>query len=158
MNKPAIVVLFAFALGIAACGKKKEDAEAPGAPPPVSVPAAPASPAATPAVTVSNITIGNAIGADKKVTAGASTLARNDTIYASVDTAGAGSATIRAKWSYLQGGEPTVVNEETLTIEPSGSATSEFHISKPDGWPAGEYQVEIFVDDVSAGTRRFTVN
>jgi hypothetical protein len=50
-----------------------------------------------------------------------------------------------------------VVNEETITINSVGPTTSEFHISKPDGWPAGEYQVEIFVDDVSAGTRQFTV-
>ncbi len=30
-------------------------------------------------------------------------------------------------------------------------------ISKPDGWPVGNYQVEIFVADKSAGTKAFTV-
>ena len=37
-------------------------------------------------------------------------------------------------------------------------ATSEFHISKPDGWPAGDYQVEISINDKPAGTKKFTVN
>jgi hypothetical protein len=43
------------------------------------------------------------------------------------------------------------------TIMPTGPATTEFHISKSDGWPAGDYQVEIFLDDRAIGTRSFTV-
>jgi len=30
-------------------------------------------------------------------------------------------------------------------------------VSKPGGWPAGEYQVELFLDDKSIGVRSFTV-
>ena len=34
---------------------------------------------------------------------------------------------------------------------------SEFHVSKPDGWTAGDYQVEIFAADKFAGGKTFTV-
>ena len=49
------------------------------------------------------------------------------------------------------------MKEEKQTIAPTGPASSEFHISKPDGWPVGDYQVEIFVDDKSAQSKSFTV-
>ena len=152
MNKATIVALFALAIGVAGCGKKAET------PKPTAAPPAASTPAPVPVVTLANITVGNAIGSDKKVTTSLSTLGKNDTIYASVDTTGSGTANLKAKWTFLQGGQPMVVNEETLTLDAVGPATTEFHISKPDGWPPGEYQVEVFVNDALAGTRRFTVN
>ncbi len=84
-------------------------------------------------------------------------LGKKDTIYASVDTTGASTATLKAKWTYRKGGQDSVVKEDTQTIAPTGHATSEFNISKPDGWPAGDYQVEIFVDGKSVQTKTFTV-
>ena len=56
------------------------------------------------------------------------------------------------------GGDMTVVNEESRTIMPAGPATTEFHISKPDGWPSGDYQVEVFLDDMSVGVKNFKVS
>ena len=82
---------------------------------------------------------------------------KNDSIYASVNTSGAGTATLKAKWTYRTTGQETAVKEDTQTIVPTGPASNEFHISKPDGWPVGNYQVEIFVPDKSAGTKTFTV-
>jgi hypothetical protein len=111
----------------------------------------------TSALTVGTINLGRSIGPDRKVTAPAETFAKNDTIYASVDTSGSGTATLKARWTYQQGGQTTVVNEETQTITPTGPATTEFHISKPDGWPAGQYTVEVFLDDRSMGVKTFTV-
>ena len=108
-------------------------------------------------VTVGTITLGNAIGTSKKVTQASDSFGKKDTIYASVDTAGAGTATLKAKWTYRKSGKEAVVKEDTQTITPTGPASSEFHISKPDGWPAGDYQVEIFVDDKSARSKTFTV-
>jgi hypothetical protein len=32
-----------------------------------------------------------------------------------------------------------------------------FHISKPDGWPAGSYKVEISLDGTVVDSRDFTV-
>lgn len=129
-----LVVL--LALTVTACSKK---------------PAAPA------AVAVKSITVGKAIGADKRVTAPASSFAKTDTIYAVVETDGSGTATLRAKWTYHKGDKVATVNENNQTLAASGTAVTEFHISKPDGWPSGDYQVEVFLNDATAGTQKFAV-
>lgn len=125
--------------GLAACDKK------------------PAPPPAAAAVSVSQITLGKDIGADKRVTAAAESFAKNDTIYASVETQGSGSASLKAKWTFVKGDKTALVNESTQNIVAQGPAVSEFHISKPDGWPAGNYQIEIFLGDQPAGSKKFTV-
>jgi hypothetical protein len=152
----ALGLLAALILALNACGKKEEPPKPQATPAPTSVPSPVPSPP-TAGVTVVTITLGNAIGADKKVTQAADTFGKQDTIYASVNTTGAGTAPLKAKWTYLTSGKETTVKEDTQTIAPTGPASSEFHISKPDGWPAGNYQVEIFVADKSAGTKTFTV-
>lgn len=144
-------MLAALILALNACGKRDESVPAPPSAP------APVSPPATAGVAVLAIALGNAIGADKKVTQTADSFGRKDTIYASVDTTGTGTAALKAKWTYRKNGQEAVVKEDTQTIAPAGPARSEFHISKPDGWPAGDYRVEIFVADKSAGSKSFTV-
>jgi hypothetical protein len=111
----------------------------------------------TSALTVGTIQLGKSIGPDKKVTAPSETFGKTDTIYASVDTSGSGSGMLKARWTFQQGGKIVVVNEETHSITPTGPATTEFHIQKPDGWPAGDYQLEVFLDDRSMGVKTFKV-
>ena len=145
--------LVAAAVALAACGKKE-----PPPPPPAPAPIVVPTPAPVPAgVTVSAVSLGKAVGADKKVSAATEVFAKDDTIHASIDTTGTGSATVVAKWSYSKDGKTVAVKEETATITPTGPATTEFHISKPDGWPAGDYQVEIVVNGNSAVTKSFKV-
>ncbi len=156
MHKTYIpAALVALLLTVNACGKKDEAPKSQSVPTSTSTSAS-ASPSAA-AVTVGTITLGNAIGAGKKVSQAADSFGKNDTIYASIDTIGAGSATLKAKWTYRKSGQESVVKEDSQTITPTGPASSEFHISKPDGWPAGDYQVEIFVADKAAGMKTFTV-
>ena len=126
--------------------------ETPAAAPPAPV----ASPAPVPApFRVSGIELGNAIGADKRVLAPSSSFAPTDTIYASVATDGASpSVTLVARWTYQDG---QLVNEETQAIAPTGAAVSVFQIAKPDGWPAGGYQLEVIANGASAGKRAFQV-
>ena len=157
MNKKYILAtLAALILTLNACGKKEEAPKPQSAPTPTSAPVS-VPPPAMAGVTVGTITVGNAIGAGKKVTQASDSFGKKDTIYASVDTTGSGSATLKAKWTYRKGGQESLVKEDRQTIAPTGPASSEFHISKPDGWPAGDYQVEIFVDDKSAQSKTFTV-
>ena len=124
--------------------------------PVVAAPAPTAAPAPLPApFRVSGIELGNAIGADKRITAPSSSFAATDTIYASVATDGASpNVTLVARWTYQDG---QLVNEETQAIAPTGAAVTEFHIAKPDGWPAGSYKLELVANGASAGTREFLV-
>ena len=111
--------------------------------------------AATAGVRVTDVTLGRSVGGDKAVTDSTDTFKPNDTIYASIATEGsAPSATIRAKWSFEDG---QLVDESTRTIAPNNRERTEFHISKPDGWPAGKYKVEVFLNDQSAQTKSFDV-
>ena len=109
----------------------------------------------TSVVKVSDVTLGRAIGGDKAVTDKTDDFKPNDTIYASVTTDGtAASSSLRARWTYSDG---QVVDESTRTIAPNGRAVTEFHIAKPDGWPLGNYQVEVFLDGKSVETKKFEV-
>ena len=154
-NTTRYLALALVAVGLVACKKDPPPAPAPAPAPPTTQ--APPPPAAPAAVTVSNATLGSAVGADKKVTAPKESFAKNDTIYVAVDTAGSGNANLKAKWTFVSGGKSVPVKEDTQTIQASGPSTTEFHISKPDGWPAGDYQVEVMLNDQVVQTKKFAV-
>lgn len=106
-------------------------------------------------VAVTEIDLGRSIGTDKRVTEAGDEFRPNDTIYAVVSTDGsAQSATLQARWTFGQG---QVVEESSETISPTGPTVTEFHISKPDGFPKGKYKVEILLNGTSARSRDFTV-
>jgi hypothetical protein len=138
MKEYAAILPPALLLAGAACKK-----EAPP-PPPVTVP-----PTTAPApVAVSAVTLGSALGADKR-----------DTIHASVETTGVGLATVRALWSFVKGDQTAKVDETVIEVHATGPTVSEFHVSKPSGWPQGDYKVEIFLGEATAPamTRTFNV-
>ena len=149
------LVLAVLILGVAGCKKEAP----PPAPTPVPTPApqVQAPPPAPNVVSIANINLGKSLGSDKKVSAPTDTFAKSDTIYAVVETTGSGNATLKAKWTFLKGDKSAPVSESSQTINASGPAASEFHISKPDGWPLGDYQVEISLNDTPAGTKKFVV-
>jgi hypothetical protein len=152
MKQKCLSALFAcILLLLTGCSKSEEPAT------PVTPEPAPAPAPAPAGVTAGSINLGKSVDSDKRIGAPMETFAKGDTIYVTVDTTGTGSATLKAKWTYTKGGQTTVVKEDSQTITATGPATSEFHISKPDGWPAGDYQVELWLDDKSIGTKTFTV-
>jgi hypothetical protein len=144
----AFVALSAFS--IVACAKKDE------VPPADSVAAAPAPP---PAATVTTIETGRHIGTDMRISDTASTFAPRDTLFVSVVTSNAtGNNTLKSVLTF-QGG--TVVDSATQVVAAptttGGTSVTEFHWVKPNGWPVGDYTVEIWLDGQSAGTRTLTV-
>jgi hypothetical protein len=152
-----IALGLAGAVLIAACGKKEENAPPPVATtPPPAAPATTMTPPAAPAgVAVTSVDLGTAVGPDQKVTSPTTTFGPKDTIYAAVSTSGsATNATLGAKWSYQDG---QTVNDSSQTIAPTGPAVTTFHISKPDGWPAGNYKVEISLDGKAVSSKDFEV-
>ena len=141
-NKISRALCVALLLVAAACGSKPADTGTTGT-------------SGTTAVKVADVTIGRAIGSDKAISDSTDNFRPNDTIYASVTTEGsASSATLRAKWTFEDG---QTVQETSQTIAPAGRERTEFHISKPNGWPAGKYKVEVFLNDQSASTKSFDV-
>jgi len=115
-----------------------------------------ATTAGTAGVRVTDVTLGRSVGGDKSISDRTESFKPNDTFYASVATDGSSpSATLRAKWLFEDG---QLVDESTRTIAPNGVERTEFHISKPNGWPVGKYKLEVFLNDQSAGTKNFEVS
>jgi hypothetical protein len=116
---------------------------------------APSGGAVTQGVRVTDVNLGRTLNADKTVGDSTSSFRPVDTIYASVVTEGSSSsAALKARWTYQDG---QLVDESVRTIAPTGKSTTEFHVSKPDGWPTGKYKVEVSLDGAPASTKDFEV-
>jgi len=163
-NRLSLILAGALLGSVALVGCKKK--EEPAVPPPTSETPAPAAPTPAPsatttpaptaaaATTVSNVDLGNAIGANNKVTAPSTSFAAKDqTIHASVATDGPNAGKLAVKWSFQDG---QVVHEESKDI-PAGANVTEFRINKSDGWPVGKYKLEVSLDGAVAQTRDFEV-
>ena len=153
-------LLVAVPLALAACSRQESAPPKPYAPPSVPAPKpaaapAPVAPPQSAPFRVTSVSVGNAIGADQRVTSSGTSFAPADTFYASVASEGsAPSVTLVARWTY---GDGQLVKESSQTIAPSGPTVSEFHISKPDGWPAGSYKVEVVANGAPVGSQSFEV-
>ena len=163
MNNPklryAIAAALVASLALAGCKKKEEPAPVTTTPPPAMTPApAPAPMPATASVT--SVDLGNAVGADMKVTAPSTTFAPKDTIYASIGTSTSDPAAsvpgkLGVKWTHVDSNQ--TVNDETRDLNLTGMGTTEFHIAKPDGWPKGKYKAEVMLDGAVVQTREFEI-
>src|SRR5688500_16226119 len=104
-------------------------------------------------VRVTDVKLGRSVGADKRITEETDDFRPNDVVYVSVLTDGrASSATLTTRWTFQDG---QLVDESTQTIQPSGATATEFHISKPDGLPAGNYRVQVLLDGREVESEEF---
>ena len=132
----ALLIVLSFAL--AACSRS-----------------APSGGTTTQGLRVTDVNLGRSLNADKTIGDSTDSFKPIDTIYASIGTEGSSpSATLRARWTYQDG---QLVDESVRTIAPTGKAATEFHVSKPDGWPTGKYKVEVSLDGAPASTKDFEV-
>ena len=142
LKRPVVVlVLAAVAGGAGACKKKPEQPVTP-----------PAAPAAAP-LAVNSVNLGKSVGPDKRVTAETTTFAKTDSVFASVATSGDAGGTLAARWTFQDG---QVVDETTQSVG-GGPAVTEFHVSKPSGWPVGNYKVEVMLNGAPAQSKEFRV-
>jgi hypothetical protein len=149
MHRNARAALLPFLAVVAiACSKAAP-------PPPSPSPYAP-PPTTAAAVKVVDVEVGRALDMDKRISDKTDSFKPTDTIYVSVTTEGSSpGATLAAHWTYQDG---QVVKHDETSVAPSGKANTEFHISKPSGWPEGDYKVEVMLDGASAGTKSFKVS
>jgi hypothetical protein len=162
-NPLQMAVLAALLGSVALVGCKKKEDPAP-LPPVASEPAPAPMPTAAPAMAatgmVNSVDLGNAVGADMRVTAPMTTFAPKDTIYAAVSTgtsdpAASVASKLGAKWTHVDSNQ--TVHEESKDMALAGDGVTDFQISKPDGWPTGKYKVEIMLDGAVVQTREFEV-
>jgi hypothetical protein len=154
MLKYVRIPVLALALAVLvspAC--KREEATPTGTSTP---PAASTPPVSAPAAfRVTSVELGKGVDASKRVSEPTTSFAPSDTIYASVVSEGsAPEVELVTRWTYEDG---QVVDESTQVIRASGPAATEFHIAKPDGWPAGRYKVEVNANGSTVATKEFTV-
>jgi hypothetical protein len=106
-------------------------------------------------VSVVAVDLGRNVDAEKKVVERIDVFKPTDTIYASVVTSGsAPNARIGVTWTYEDG---QVVDQAEQVIAPQGAVATEFHITKPDGLPPGNYKVEVSVDGSPVQSKDFKV-
>ena len=133
---PYFSLLVAATIAAAACGPKKASGAG--------------------AVSVTEIDLGRSLKPDLKIDDNTAAFHPADVIYLSVETKGSGPATLGTRWTYQ---DNQVVNESSRTISPNGNqpARTEFHISKPEGLPAGKYHVVVMLNGTTAGEKDFEV-
>ena len=153
MSSASPRILALALLGALAVSGCKQDTPAPVAPPAAPEPAPEPAPAPPAPAVVTGVELGNEIGTDNRVTTPASEFGTADTIYASVTTDGESAAQLNARWTY--GGDRLVRSTDAEVA--AGPQVLAFDIHHPEGWPTGEYKVEISLDGTVVETREFAI-
>lgn len=99
------------------------------------------------------IQTGKSLNSDNSIGRHAIAFHPDDTMYVSVLTNGRGAGTLTVKW-LLRG---TLLHEVTKKVSYNGQAATDFRFAAADGFPVGDYTVEVIVDGKPFETRRIKV-
>jgi hypothetical protein len=99
------------------------------------------------------IQTGKSLNSDHSVGTHTSSFRPTDTMYVSLLTVGPGAGTMTVKWSFAG----RVINEVTKKVSYNDQAATDFRFQAADGFPIGDYTIEIIVDGKSLETRRVKV-
>lgn len=164
-----LAAAIAAAVALTGCNRKTDDTVADTAPEPVAttpapMPAEPApmpatDPAATPGpnapLSVQKVSLGTAADANNRIATSMTTFKRTDPIVVAVDTMGtAQNAQVTGKLVFQDG---QTAGEETATLNTTGAQSTAMTFNNANGWPAGNYKAEIWVNGQLANTATFTV-
>lgn len=153
------LVVGLLATGLAACKRDEAPTPIPSEPAQSAPAQAQSAPSAATPVTarpeIAEVQLARAVGEDMRATEPTMNFKPADAIYAIVMTEGVGSAELGARWTYGANRQP--VYQEQHRIDATGPGVHNFRITKADGFPAGNYRVEITLDGVVAATRDFKV-
>ena len=142
----AAMVCLALVVGAAGCARNTEEPTTTNEPSTTTEPGN---------IQVTTVEMGRDVDTNNRVTAPTDQFKPTDVVYVTVLTTGTSpSATLKSVWTYEDG---QVVEETQQVISPSGEAATEFHVSKPDGLPAGKYRVEISLNGTPVQSKEFTV-
>lgn len=152
-SRLALAAALTATLALAAC-KRGDDTPAPApavepAPTPATVTTAPS------ALNVSAVTLGTSVGPDRRIATPLTTFTTSDPIVVSIDTGGAAAnAELTARLVYQDG---QTAGEQTERLTTSGSEITNVTFTNANGWPAGSYRAEVWVDGSQALSRDFTI-
>jgi hypothetical protein len=130
------ILIFALAAltFVAGCKKKEE---------PTTTNTPTVNTTATPSVTA--LMMASKVDAGNNPTNSTTTFAKTDTIWAVADITGTAVGTpVEARWTHVT--TNTQINSNTVTATSAGEHRLPFFISKPDGWPTGDYRVDILIN------------
>ena len=102
---------------------------------------------------VQTIQTGRSLNSDNSVATHTTRFKPKDPMYVSVLTDGRGSGTIEVRWT-LGGRVINEVKKDVSYIEP---AATDFRFQAADGFPVGDYTIDVLVDGKSIGTRTVKV-
>ena len=156
-----LAVALASVLVLSACNRDDDTAPVDTTTPAATTPDDTMTPPATTDTTttdttgmsVTSVDLGSAVGDDNRISVPTTTFAGTDTIHASVVTDGASEGTLVATWTFQDG---QVVDTQEKVV-PAGPQVTDFSITKPDGWPAGKYTLQVSKDGMVLQTREFSV-
>jgi hypothetical protein len=132
-----------LALAVTGCAQRADE----------SATTEPANQAPAPTVQVNEVILGRDLDTDNRVTVQTDQFKPSDVVYVTVMTSGSSpNSMLRAVWTDENG---QVVDESQQVVASTG--VTEFHVSKPEGLPAGRYRVEIFLDGNSVQTKEFMI-
>ena len=156
-----LAVALASVLVLSACNRDDDTAPVDTTTPAATTPDDTMTPPATTDTTttdttgmsVTSVDLGSAVGDDNRISVPTTTFAGTDTIHASVVTDGSAEGTLVATWTFQDG---QVVDTQEKVV-PAGPQVTDFSITKPDGWPAGNYTLQVSKDGMVLQTREFSV-
>ena len=142
-----------FAAALVACGKKDDTTVTDTTS--VGTTTATVAMDTTP-IRVSDIQVGKAVGADKRIGNQTTDFGVRDTIYVAVITDGAAKDASITTGLTFNG--KAAASQVVATLSPAGGTTAtEFHFAKKSAWPAGKYTVNVMLNGASAGTKDIEV-
>ncbi|SFK72185.1 hypothetical protein [Lysobacter sp. cf310] len=122
---------------------------------------APRSEAAASTVSVVGASLGSHVDHQLRTPVPKTLFKPTDSIHLSIATRVSGPdpvvGTLGVLWTYGEGEDRQAVNDDSREILFEGQGYTVFEISKPNDWPEGRYQVEVFLNGVSVHRAAFKV-
>lgn len=150
-----VIAAAAAMLTLAACDRQREDTAAPAAT--QAAPTAPASAATMPTLVVNAVTLGTTAGPDGRIGTPITTFTSSDPIVVAIETSGIASDTELIARLVHEDGQAAGEQNRTISSRGSGSKTTSITFTNANGWPAGSYRAEIWLDGSEARSREFKV-
>ena len=102
---------------------------------------------------VVTVQTGKTLNTDHSVGIHSASFRPDDTMYVSLLTTGRGAGTITVRWSF--GGRQ--IHEVTKKVSYNDQAATDFRFEAADGFPVGDYTIDVLVDGKPIESRRVKV-